>query len=115
MYQVVEQLVVRKRLVHYEHANILTLGYREETPMASGHRVTQSNRIVCYYPNTLVAALKQPLWASLHKLMGDDLMMHLLLYYTILVQPEECPKAYVQVDAVLELKNALDKCGTKVL
>ncbi|KAJ8566502.1 hypothetical protein ON010_g6622 [Phytophthora cinnamomi] len=83
--------------MNWEDANILTLGYREVTPGAAGHRVTQSNAIMCYYPNTLVAALKKPLWESLHQLMGDDLMTHLLLNYTIIVQLKGAPGSYMQL------------------
>lgn len=85
--------------MNWEGANVLTLGYREVTPGAAGHRVTQSNAIMCYYPNTLVAALKKPLWGSLHQLMGDDLMTHLLLNYTIIVQIQGAPGSYMQVFA----------------
>ncbi|EGZ25802.1 hypothetical protein PHYSODRAFT_391036, partial [Phytophthora sojae] len=93
---VIERLLARKRAMNWEGANVLTLGYREVTPGAAGHRVTQSNAIMCYYPNTLVAALKKPLWGSLHQLMGDDLMTHLLLNYTIIVQIQGAPGSYMQ-------------------
>ncbi|KAG6947811.1 hypothetical protein JG688_00015395 [Phytophthora aleatoria] len=96
VHHVIERLLARKRAMNWEDANVLTLGYREVTPGAVGHRVTQSNGIICYYPNTLVAALKKPLWGSLHELMGDDLMTHLLLNYTILVQLKENPDSYMQ-------------------
>ncbi|KAG2761693.1 hypothetical protein PC129_g18146 [Phytophthora cactorum] len=97
VHHVIERLLARKRAINWEDANVLTLGYREVTPGAVGHRVTQSNGIICYYPNTLVAALKKPLWGSLHELMGDDLMTHLLLNYTILVQLKENPDSYMQL------------------
>ncbi|KAE9036345.1 hypothetical protein PR002_g7137 [Phytophthora rubi] len=94
---VIERLLVRKRAMNWEDANILTLGYREATPGAAGHRVTQSNAILFYHPNMLVAALKKPLWESLHQLMGDDLMMHLLLNYTLIVQLKGAPGSYMQL------------------
>ncbi|KAG6612579.1 Telomerase catalytic subunit/reverse transcriptase TERT [Phytophthora cinnamomi] len=97
VHHVIERLLVRKQAMNWEDANILTLGYREVTPGAAGHRVTQSNAIMCYYPNTLVAALKKPLWESLHQLMGDDLMTHLLLNYTIIVQLKGAPGSYMQL------------------
>ncbi|ETI35818.1 hypothetical protein F443_17915 [Phytophthora nicotianae P1569] len=97
VHHVIERLLARKRAMNWEDANILTLGYREATPGAAGHRVTQSNGIVCYYPNTLVAALKKPLWGSLHELMGDDLVTHLLLNYTIFVQLKENPDSFIQL------------------
>lgn len=97
VHHVIERLLARKRATNWEDANILTLGYREVTPGAVGHRVTQSNGIMCYYPNTLVAALKKPLWEHLHELMGDDLMTHLLLHYTIFVQLKENPDSYLQL------------------
>ncbi|KAE9288033.1 hypothetical protein PF001_g20705 [Phytophthora fragariae] len=94
---VIERLLVRKRAMNWEDANILTLGYREATPGAAGHRVTQSNAILFYHPNMLVAALKKPLWESLHQLMGDDLMMHLLLNYTLILQLKGAPGSYMQL------------------
>ncbi|CAI5722949.1 unnamed protein product [Peronospora destructor] len=97
IHHVIERLLARKRSMNWEDANLLTLGYREVTPDATGHRVTQSNGIMCYYPNTLVAALKKPLWEFLHELIGDDLMMHLLLNYTIFVQLKEASDSYMQV------------------
>ncbi|POM72508.1 Hypothetical protein PHPALM_10764, partial [Phytophthora palmivora] len=97
VHHVIERLLARKRTMNWEDANILTLGYREVTPGAAGHRVTQSNGIMCYYPNTLVDTLKKPLWGSLHQLMGDDLMTHLLLNYTIFVELKEAPGSYMQL------------------
>ncbi|KAG7390946.1 hypothetical protein PHYBOEH_006816 [Phytophthora boehmeriae] len=98
IHHVIERLLARKRTaVHWEDANILTLGYREVTPGASGHRVTQSNGIMCYYPNTLVSTLKKPLWESLHQLMGDDLMTHLLLNYTIFARVKDMQLSYIQL------------------
>jgi hypothetical protein len=86
--------------MNWEDANILTLGYREVTPGAAGHLLTQSNAIMSYYPNTLVAALKKPLWEALHQLMGDDLMTHLLVNYTVLAQLKDSPLSYMQVRAL---------------
>ncbi|OWZ01442.1 hypothetical protein PHMEG_00027165, partial [Phytophthora megakarya] len=97
VHHVIERLLARKRAINWEDANILTLGYREVAPDAAGHRVTQSNGVMCYYPNTLVDTLKKPLWESLHQLMGDDLMTHLLLNYTIFVQLKESPDSYMQL------------------
>ncbi|CEG35759.1 Telomerase catalytic subunit/reverse transcriptase TERT [Plasmopara halstedii] len=98
VHHVIERLLARKRAMNWEDANILTLGYREVTPEAVGHRVIESNGVMCYYPNTLVAALKKPLWISLHKIMGDDLMMHLLLNYTIFVHIKGMPdSSYMQL------------------
>ncbi|KAG7377602.1 hypothetical protein PHYPSEUDO_011397 [Phytophthora pseudosyringae] len=97
VHHVIERLLERKRAMDWEDANILTLGYREVTQGAAGHRVTQSNGVMCYYPNTLVAALKKPLWESLHQLMGDDLMTHLLLNSTIFVQLKKAPDSYMQL------------------
>ncbi|CAH0491660.1 unnamed protein product [Peronospora farinosa] len=97
IHHVIERLLVRKRSMNWEDANILTFGYREVTPDAAGHQVMQSNGIMCYYPNTLVAALKKPLWEFLHEIIGDDLMMHLLLNYTIFVQLKEASDSYMQV------------------
>ncbi|KAL4138556.1 hypothetical protein PRIC2_002061 [Phytophthora ramorum] len=97
VHHVIERLLARKRVENWEDANVLTLGYREVTPGAAGHRVAQSNGVMCYYPNTLVAALKKPLWESLHRLMGDDLLTHLLLNYTIVVQLKETSLSYMQL------------------
>ncbi|KAL4177207.1 hypothetical protein KRP22_002141 [Phytophthora ramorum] len=97
VHHVIERLLARKRAENWEDANVLTLGYREVTPGATGHRVAQSNGVMCYYPNTLVAALKKPLWESLHRLMGDDLLTHLLLNYTIVVQLKEASLSYMQL------------------
>ncbi|CAH0516411.1 unnamed protein product [Peronospora belbahrii] len=97
VHHVIERLLARKRSMDWKNANILTLGYREVAPDVAGHRVMQSNGIMCYYPNTLVAALKKPLWKSLHKLTGDDLMTHLLLNYTIFVQLKDAPDSYMQI------------------
>jgi hypothetical protein len=52
---------------------------------------------MCYYPNTLVALLKRPHWEALHRLMGDDLFMHLLLHYVILVELPGVQRSFVQV------------------
>ncbi|KAL3667294.1 hypothetical protein V7S43_007525 [Phytophthora oleae] len=97
VHHVIEVLLARKRTINWEDANILTLGYREVAPEAAGHRVTQSNAVICYYPNTLVAALKKPRWGSLHNLMGDDLMTHLLLNYTVVVQLKEDSGSFMQL------------------
>ncbi|TDH73412.1 hypothetical protein CCR75_003794 [Bremia lactucae] len=97
VHHAIRQLLARNHTTHWEDANLLTLGYREVTPGATGHRVTQSDDVVCYYPNTLVAALKKPLWGAVHKLIGDDLMMHLLLNFTIFVQLKETPDSYMQL------------------
>ncbi|KAG1689831.1 hypothetical protein DVH05_001864 [Phytophthora capsici] len=97
VHHVIEVLLARKRTINWEDADILTLGYREVAPEAAGHRVTQSNAVICYYPNTLVATLKNPCWGSLHELMGDDLMTHLLLNYTVVVQLKGDPGSYMQL------------------
>ncbi|EEY53480.1 uncharacterized protein PITG_07137 [Phytophthora infestans T30-4] len=107
VHHVIERLLARKRATNWEDANILTLGYREVTPGAVGHRVTQSNGIMCYYPNTLVAALKKPLWEHLHELMGDDLMTHLLLHYTIFVQLKENPDSYLQLTGKISINHVM--------
>lgn len=86
--------------------NILTLGYREAAPGPSGHRVSSSNGVMCYYPNTLVALLKKSPWQTLHSVIGDDLMIHLLMNYVIIVELQESKHSYIQVQTA-QTKNGI--------
>lgn len=91
-----QRLLTRKRL-NPDDTNILTLGYREAAPGPSGHRVASSNGIMCYYPNTLVALLKKSAsWQKLHAVIGDDLMIHLLMNYVVIVELRDS-KQFIQV------------------
>ncbi|KAI9921552.1 hypothetical protein PsorP6_000360 [Peronosclerospora sorghi] len=99
---VIQRLVLRKRSLDWKYADILALGFQEATPESTGHRLTHSNGIMWYHPNTLVATLKGPVWESLHELMGDDLMIHLLLNYSIFVQLKDANDSYMQVRRYLQ-------------
>lgn len=52
---------------------------------------------MCYYPNTLVALLKKSAsWQTLHAVIGDDLMIHLLMNYVVIVELRDS-KQFIQV------------------
>jgi hypothetical protein len=96
---VIERLLTRRR-ADPSDSNLLTLGYREVAPGSHGHRVTASNSVMCYFPNTLVATLKTAVWEALHALIGDDLLVHLLLNYCIFVKVPQPSGSYIQVRRV---------------
>lgn len=91
-----QRLLIRKR-ANSEDTNVLTLGYREAAPGPSGHRVSSSNGVMCFFPNTLVALLKKEPWRDLHAAIGDDLMLHLLLNYVVIIEMDASKRSYIQV------------------
>ncbi|KAJ0406604.1 hypothetical protein ATCC90586_003115 [Pythium insidiosum] len=93
---VIQRLLYRKR-VDPDDSNLLTLGYREVSPGPSGHRVAHLNGVMCYFPNMLVATLQRPVWDALHRCIGDDLLLHLLLNFSLFVRVEAASPTYMQV------------------
>ncbi|TYZ67386.1 hypothetical protein PybrP1_001697 [[Pythium] brassicae (nom. inval.)] len=93
---VIEKLLIRKR-ANPEDTNVLALGYREAAPGPFGHRVSSSNGVMCFFPNTLVALLKKEPWPELHAAIGDDLMLHLLLNYVVVVEADGAKRSFIQV------------------
>lgn len=64
---------------------------------------------MCCYPNTLVALLKKsPSWQTLHAVIGDDLMIHLLMNYVVIVELQESKYSFIQVRLVLLFTKILN-------
>ena len=66
----VVQILLRRKRMNPDAANLLTFGYKEPSPGLNGHRVLHSNDVVCFFPNTIVSRLKQHDWTHLHQLIG---------------------------------------------
>lgn len=103
-----QKLLLRKR-ANPDDTNVLALGYREAAPGPFGHRVSSSNGVMCVFPNTLVALLKQAPWKELHTAIGDDLLLHLLLNYVIVVQVDDVKRSFIQVRTYLLSRPLLSR------
>ncbi|GLD92821.1 hypothetical protein PINS_up001400 [Pythium insidiosum] len=92
----IQRLLYRKR-VDPDDSNVLTLGYREVSPGPAGHRVAHMNGVMSYFPNTLVTMLQRPVWEALHQHIGDDLLLHLLLNFSLFIRVHAASPTYVQL------------------
>ena len=75
-----EQVLHRsiERLLDSKRSNVLSLGF---TLMREGYNrvlLSGSNRVQVKAPNTTLMYLKTKIWAEVHSLLGDSLMMHIL-------------------------------------
>ena len=69
--------------------HILALGYRLKSPGVSPLSFGDTlhlHGITCRFPNSVVSFLKRPCWERLHRQIGDELFLHLLVHEVMLLK-----------------------------
>ena len=92
--------------------HILALGYRRKAPQVSPLSFGDTlhmHGISCRFPNSVVSFLKRPCWENLHRQIGDELFLRLIVHEVMLLKLPVKAEGDTEADAQIDLLEAISK------